>query len=262
MRTSWSINAASEVPSIDHVPGYPSPPGPLGGRPPRHHRDAGGDHRRRGLRADRQLRRSRVPPATSVLWAELRLDLPGDQRGAAVGVPGPLPRLRRSLGASTPRWTSCSTRSLSQASSGGATWTGDIEPVVERAVRARRARDPGQRVGRPGSRGQPDDRPSAAVHGGRPGCQGPGGARIAARVVPDPGAHRHRAVRRRDHHHRGRRCATPSPTSTCSWHPPRTTSRHRSTSSPATHPASRTTRPSRQRPRTSRRTASARSTSR
>jgi hypothetical protein len=70
-------------------------------------------------------------PATSVLWAELRLDLPGSQEEELSELLGHLP------GFADPAALDAKVNELldqvvSQASSGGASWTGDIDPWSNR----------------------------------------------------------------------------------------------------------------------------------
>jgi hypothetical protein len=70
-------------------------------------------------------------PASSVAWAELRLDLPGDQEEELTELLGHLP------GFADPAALDAKVNELldqvvSQVSSGGASWTGDIDPWSDR----------------------------------------------------------------------------------------------------------------------------------
>ncbi len=72
-------------------------------------------------------------PATSVLWAELRLDLPGSQEEELSELLGHLPGFADPSALDT-KLNELLDQVVSQASSGGASWTGDIEPWSNRQL--------------------------------------------------------------------------------------------------------------------------------
>jgi hypothetical protein len=72
-------------------------------------------------------------PATTVAYAELRLDLPGDQRDQLVELLGHLPGFADPAAFDT-KVNELLDQVVSEASGGGATWTADIEPWSNRQL--------------------------------------------------------------------------------------------------------------------------------
>jgi hypothetical protein len=72
-------------------------------------------------------------PADSVLWAELRLDLPGDQQEQLSELLGHLPGFADPAALDT-KINELLDQVVSQASNGGASWTGDIDPWSNREL--------------------------------------------------------------------------------------------------------------------------------
>ena len=133
-------------------------------------------------------------PATSIAYAEARLDLPGGQHDALAELVASSARLRGPRARSMPRWTAARPGRQPGIVGGGRELdAGNIQPWSNGQFVDRPARAPGISASL--------DLERAAIPGHRSRCQGPRSPRVAAVVVPDHATHLHRGLRRRHRHH-------------------------------------------------------------